>query len=185
MHGLVFRDRTREVIRVVRMVEPAIKVIACLILRTRRLSRRSAVRHIVLAENLLVRVRCIRIRCIRHNDSEFLQFPLRLERIVLLDRSGCEGKGHFRQCSRHRVGNFVDPASEIISGLIARRTALSRRCCGLTRIVAVLDRLCCGRHIAALRIETHLIARQIVCVVKYNLTARCGRCEILDAALRR
>ena len=185
MNGLILRDRLRKVIRIVGVVKPTVKVIAGLVLRTCRLCRRSAVRHIVLAENLLVCVRRIRIRRIGHNDREFLQFPLCLERIILLHRSRRKCERNFRHSSRYRIRNLVDPALEVIAGLIAGRTALPCRRCGLTCIVTVLDRLRCGRHIAALRIETHLIARKVVRIVKDNLTARRCRRKILDAALRR
>ena len=185
MNGLILRDRLHKVIRIVGVVKPTVKVIAGLVLRTCRLCRRSAVRHIVLAENLLVCVRRVGIRRIGHNDREFLQFPLCLERIILLHRSRRKSERYFRHSAGHRVRNFVNPALEVIAGLIACRTALPCRRCGLTCIVTVLDRLRCRRHIAALGIKAHLIARQIVGIVKYNLTARRCRRKILDAALRR
>ena len=185
MNGLILRDRLRKVVRIVGIVKPTVKVIAGLVLRPCRLRRRSAVRHIVLAENLLIRVRRIRIRRIGHNDRELLQFPLRLECIVLLHRSRRKSERHFRHSAGHRVRNFVNPTPKVIAGLIAGRTALPCQRCRLTCIVTVLDRLRCRRHIAALGIKAHLIARQIVGIVKDNLTARRCRRKILDAALRR
>ena len=184
MNGLILRDRLREVIRVVRMIKPTVEVITGLVLRPCRLCRRSAVRHIVFTEDLLVCVRRVRIRRIRHHHRELLQFPLRLECIVLLHLSRRKSERYFRHSAGHRGRNFINPTLKVIAGLVACRTALSCRRCGLTRIVTVLDRLRCRRHIAALGIKAHLITRQIVGIVKDNLTARRCRREILDAALR-
>ena len=185
MNGLILRDRLRKVVRIVGVVKPTVEVITGLVLRPCRLRRRSAVRHIVLAENLLVCVRRVGIRRIRHHHRELLQFPLCLERIILLDRSRRKCKRNFSHSARYRIRNLVDPALEVVTGLITGRTALPCRRCGLTCIVTVLDRLRCRRHIAALGIKAHLIARQIVGIVKDNLTARRCRRKILDAALRR
>ena len=182
--GLILGDRLREVIRIIRIVEPTVEMIARFIRRPCRLCRCRAVGNIVFPEDFLIRVCSVRIRCIRHHNDEFPKLPLRLECIILLDRSGSKCKRNFRHGAGHRIRNFVDPASEVIPGLISRRAALTCRRGGLTRIVTVFYGLRCRGDIAALRIKSHLIRRKIIGIVKDHLTADCTRREILNAPLR-
>ena len=181
--GLILGDRLREIVRIIRIVEPTIEMIACLIRRTCRLCRCRTVGDIVFPEDFLIRVCSVRIRCVRHHNDEFPKLPLRLERIILLDRSGCKCKRHFRHGAGYRIRNFVDPAPKVIPCLVSCRAALTCRRGGLTRIVSVFYGLRCRGDIAALRIKSHLIHRKVISIVEDHLTADCARREILNAPL--
>ena len=181
--GLILGDRLREIVRIIRIVEPTVKMIACLIRRTCRLCRCRTVGDIVFPEDFLIRVCSVRIRCVRHHNDEFPELPLRLERIILLDRSGCKCKRHFRHGAGYRIRNFVDPAPKVIPCLVSRRAALTCQRGGLTRIVSVFYGLRCRGDIAALRIKSHLIRRKVISIVEDHLTADYARREILNAPL--
>ena len=164
-NGRVTRDRRAEGVRIAALVDPAVEVMAGLIVRRRRRGHRVAVVHIRIVQVLMILHARIRIMRLLDNDAVLVDVPLCLQVLV-----PCHRRVEVVRC----IGRRVDPAAEVITRLLSRRGGVAGLCLRLGRLVAVLHGLGGRRHIAAVGIVGHRVLRALV-VIREVKRAREGR----------
>ena len=144
------------------MIEDVIR----LIIRVRRLGRRSAMRNLIVRCDDAVLVTRICIRRIDDRNRVAVGIP------------NCREQG----ICRHRIAEIVRrtvrlcPAEEVLPGLIAGRTAGSGGIARCKRRIAVAHCLRARGIRAAVRVKAHLVARQTIVVGKVKVTGQRCRC---------
>ena len=160
----VLCDRGAEGVRIAVLIHPAVEVMSSLIVRCRRCRHRAAVVHARIVQILKVLLARICVVRLFDDDMILIDVPLRLERLIPRDRcvevvgsSGCR----------------VNPAAEMVAGLLSRRRTVSSGCRRVACLIAVLHGLCVRRHIAAVRIEAHRVLRTPVAVREVQRSVEC------------
>ena len=160
----VLRDRGAEGVGIAVLIHPAGEVMAGLIVRCRRCRHRAAVIHARIVQILKVLLARICVVRLFDDDMILIDVPLRLERLIPRDRcvevvgsSGCR----------------VNPAAEMVAGLLSRRRTVSSGCRRVACLIAVLHGLCVRRHIAAVRIEAHRVLRTLIAVREVQRSVEC------------
>ena len=166
MHGQISGHGLVKAIRTAVGLLPVIEDVIRLIIRVLRLHRSSAVRNLVVRRDNAALMSRVCIRCINDRNRIAIGIP------------NCREQ---RIC-RHRIAEVIRrtvrlcPVHEVLSRLIAGRTAGSGCIARCECRIAVAHRLRARGIRAAVRVKAHLVARQTIVVGKVKVTGQRCRC---------